>query len=98
MVGAELNFPPFGFKADNGQPAGFEVDLLNAIAKEENFVIQFVPILRDSFIEGLENKVYQMAVAAIAINAERSSQIDFSDSVLDYQRKIYLLDNEKIKI
>lgn len=95
LVGSELSFPPFEFKDEQGQATGFEIELLHAIAKEENLAIQFLPIQRDKFIDGLNTKQYRIAVAAIAINAERSSQVDFSDAILDYDREIYLLDEPK---
>lgn len=95
LVGSELSFPPFEFKNEQGQATGFEIDLLQAIAKEENLAIQFLPIKRDKFIDGLNAKQYRIAVAAIAINAERSTQVDFSNPILDYDREIYLLDDPK---
>lgn len=57
--------------------------------------IEFFPIKRSKFIDGLNAKQYRIAVAAIAINAERSAQVDFSDAILDYDREIYLLDIPK---
>ena len=33
-VGATYNFPPQGFLDDKGQPQGFEIDLIHALAKE----------------------------------------------------------------
>ncbi|SSY80341.1 Probable amino-acid ABC transporter-binding protein HI_1080 precursor [Alysiella crassa] len=95
LVGTELNFPPFGFKDQQGQPTGFEVDLLKEIAQVENLNLQFVPLQRDKFVEGLQSKQYRLATAAIVINKERSDQVDFSDAILNYDREIYLLDNEK---
>lgn len=92
MVGSELSFPPFEFKDEQGRATGFEIELLNAIAKEENLAIQFLPIKRNQFIDGLNAKQYRIAVAAIAINAERSNQVSFSNAILDYDREIYLLD------
>lgn len=95
LVGTESNFPPFEFKDEQGRETGFEIELLYAIAKEENLNIEFFPIKRNKFIDGLNAKQYRIAVAAIAINAERSAQVDFSDAILDYDREIYLLDIPK---
>lgn len=95
LVGTELNFPPFGFKDKQGQATGFEVELLKEIAKVENLSLNFIPLKRDEFVNDLQNKRYRIATAAIVINKERSEQVDFSDSILNYEREIYLLDNEK---
>ncbi len=40
VVGGDFNFPPFEFLDKNGQPAGFNVDLMKAIADETGMNIE----------------------------------------------------------
>ncbi len=41
VIGGDHNFPPFEFLDENGRPAGFNVDLVRAIALETGMAIEF---------------------------------------------------------
>lgn len=95
LVGSELGFPPFEFKDEHGKPVGFEVQILEAIAKAEDFQVQFLPYPRNQFADALNDKKFRIMASAIAINTERAAQVDFSKPILDYDRRIILLDTPK---
>ena len=46
-VAFEPNLPPYQFLED-GKPAGMHIDILNNIAKKNNFKIEYVPIENES--------------------------------------------------
>ena len=45
VVGFSDKFPPFGFKADNGQYTGFDLDLAKEVAKRNNWTFKAQPII-----------------------------------------------------
>lgn len=92
LVGSELNFPPFQFKDEQGQPKGFEVELLYAVAKAGEFNVDIVNANREEFTEELNTNKVQIFSSLLTKNAEREAQVDFSEPFLDYRRHIYLLD------
>ena len=42
IYGGDHNYPPFEFIDKNGAPAGFNIDLINAIAKETDHKINII--------------------------------------------------------
>jgi len=77
-VAIDLTYPPFEVQGKNGEPAGFDVDLINAIAKAANFQIKFQSVPFEGMIPALQAKTVDTAVGAMGITAERSKTISFS--------------------
>ena len=48
IVGFDAEFPPYGFKADNGSYVGFDLDLAQEVAKRNNWTFVAQPIDWDS--------------------------------------------------
>lgn len=97
LVGSEMTYEPFEFKTKNGEPTGFEVELLQAIAKAEGFNVQFLHGKRSEFAKLLNNDTHQIWASSLSINPERLAQVDMSDGFLDYEPALFLLDNDKTK-
>lgn len=79
LVGSEMTYEPFEFKTKNGEPTGFEVELLQAIAKAEGFNVQFLHGKRSEFAKLLNNDTHQIWASSFSINPERLAQVDMSD-------------------
>jgi lysine-arginine-ornithine-binding protein len=77
-VVTEGNFPPFNTLDAQGKPAGFEVDLANAICQRAKIECKIVAAKWDDIIPGLLAKRYDIAVASLLITAERRKHIAFS--------------------
>jgi PAS domain S-box-containing protein len=43
VVGFDRDFPPYEYLADNGQPAGFDIDLMRRIAATAGLTVEFQP-------------------------------------------------------
>ncbi len=76
-VAHDVSFPPFEFES-NGKYVGFDLDMMNAVAKKANFKINFMPMDFNGIIPALQAKQIDVAVAAMTIKAERQKVIDFS--------------------
>jgi len=55
IVGIGENYPPFEYKDKNGNPAGYNVELLKAIARETDMNIEFHLDLWSNIRKGLES-------------------------------------------
>jgi len=77
-VGADNSFVPFDFQ-EKGKLTGFDIDLINAIAKDAGFKVKYETSNFDGIIPGLQTKSFDMAVAGIGITDERKKAVDFSD-------------------
>lgn len=79
MVGVNPAFEPFVFTDENGQLAGFDIDLLNAMAAASNFEVGFVSSTFGNLFDGLNSGAFDIAVGAITVTDERKNIVDFSD-------------------
>lgn len=78
-VGSDTTYPPFEFIADDGRPAGFDVDLVNAICERINCVIDYQTTAWDGIFAALAAGEFDMVVSGVSITAERALIVDFSD-------------------
>lgn len=80
----EPTFPPFDTTNDAGEIVGFDMDLMNAIAKDQGFKVKYKNLEFDALIPALESKQADMITAGM--NAEdpaRQAKVDFSDTYYD---------------
>jgi ABC-type amino acid transport substrate-binding protein len=78
VVASSIDYRPFEFEKD-GEPVGFDIDLMRAIGKRAGFEPKFQNVTFDGIIPGLGNNLYDAAISAITITPEREKQIDFSE-------------------
>jgi arginine/lysine/histidine/glutamine transport system substrate-binding/permease protein len=78
IFATEPAFPPFEFKAANGDLVGFDIDLVKAVATAANFRVEFQSLPFDGLIPALQAKTVDAAVSAITITADRLQSISFS--------------------
>ena len=78
--GIDPNYPPFAYVDEKtGQPAGFDVDSLNWIAKTMGFEITHKPMAWDGIIPALVAKQIDMVGSGMRITPERAKEVQFSD-------------------
>lgn len=77
-VAANFTFPPFTY-IENGQMAGFDVDLMNEIAREINAEIEWKSLPFDALLPGLQTGIFPIAVGGITPTAERTRNALFTN-------------------
>ncbi|WP_332816471.1 transporter substrate-binding domain-containing protein [Ramlibacter sp.] len=77
-VGTDATFPPMEFM-ENGKRTGFDVELVEAIARKLGKQLEWVDIDFKGLIPGLVSRRFDMAVSAIYITDERKKVVDFTD-------------------
>ncbi len=80
-VGMEPTFPPFDTTDAEGNLWGFDVDMVNAIAEDQGFKVEFVNLGFDALIPAL--KAGSIDIIASGMNCkdeERRKAVDFSDT------------------
>ncbi|SHE81346.1 ABC transporter substrate-binding protein [Alkalibacter saccharofermentans] len=76
MTGA---YPPFNFIDENGDLAGFDIDIANAIAEKMGVVAVPITTEWDGIIGGLTGNRFDMIIGSMAITEARLEQVNFSD-------------------
>lgn len=77
--GIDANYPPFAYIDGKGNPAGFDVDSMNWIAKKMGFAVTHKPIAWDGIIPALLARQIDMICSGMSITAERAKQVNFSE-------------------
>lgn len=78
-VGTDATFPPMEF-VENGKRTGFDVELVEALAKAMGKQVEWVDIDFKGLIPGLISRRFDMAVSAIYITDDRKKVVDFTNS------------------
>jgi polar amino acid transport system substrate-binding protein len=74
--GTAASFPPFEFK-ENGQPAGFDIDMGKQIADYMGLRTKILDIDFDGLIPALQGGRVDIINSAMYINPERAAKVDF---------------------
>ncbi len=77
-IAVEGTYPPFEFQTEAGELQGFDVDLMNAIARESGFKITYQNLPFAGMIPALQARTIDAAVAAMTITEERAKTVSFS--------------------
>lgn len=78
-VGCDAAFAPFTYTDDNGQLIGFDVDLINAIAKEMGYTVDMKGYPFDGIIPTLITNNIDLIISGFTISPERAQRVDFSN-------------------
>jgi polar amino acid transport system substrate-binding protein len=76
--GIDFGFPPFGFVDKEGDPAGFDVEAVNWIAKEMGFKVKHQPMDWDGIIPALLSGKIDFIASGMSATAERNLLVDFT--------------------
>ncbi|MBE7418390.1 MAG: transporter substrate-binding domain-containing protein [Ideonella sp.] len=77
-VATDATFPPFEY-SENGKRTGFDIDLIEAIARTLNKKVEWTDIDFKGLIPGLVSKRFDVAASAIYITDERKKVVAFTD-------------------
>ncbi len=83
IVYTEANYPPFEFIDKNNKLVGFDIDLMNLIAKELNWEIEFISIHFKDIFNEIYNSPDKLAIADIFITHERAENFIFSEPYIN---------------
>lgn len=78
-VGTNAEYRPFEFVDESGAVVGFDIDLMNAIAKAAGFEAEFVNTRWDGIFVALAQGEFDAVQSAATITDERKQTVNFSD-------------------
>ena len=76
-VGMDDTYPPNEFKDDNGNPAGWEVELTDAIAAKLGLKVNFAIAKFDNIIPSVAGGKDDIGMSSFTDTVEREKQVDF---------------------
>ena len=78
LIACDSKYAPFSFE-ESGKYKGIDVEVLEAIAKEEKFEYELKPMDFDGIIPGITAGQLDGAIAGMSITDKRKEVLDFSD-------------------
>jgi polar amino acid transport system substrate-binding protein len=79
-IATEGAYAPWNFLDDSGKPAGYEIDLGNAICEKAGLTCEWLTNDWDSIIPNLLAGNYDLIMAGMSITDERLETIDFTQN------------------
>jgi ABC-type amino acid transport substrate-binding protein len=95
-VASNIAYPPFEF-SPRGQPKGFDIDLMNEIAKRAGFRVEYKNAPFDSILRGLNEDLFDASISAMTITKEREQQIDFSDPYFNADQALMVTSYSRVQ-
>jgi polar amino acid transport system substrate-binding protein len=95
-VATDATFPPMEY-TENGARTGFDVDVMNALAKAMGKRVQWTDIDFKGLIPGLIAHRFDAAISGIYITDERAKVVDFTDSYYAGGLVVLVKNNSPIK-
>lgn len=81
-------FPPYEYRTSDGQAAGVDVDLSQAIADQIGVELEVVDMEFDSLIPAMQSGKGDLVAAGLTVTDERKQSVDFSDTYADAKQMI----------
>jgi polar amino acid transport system substrate-binding protein len=77
-VATDATWPPMEMVDQNKNIVGFDIDFLNAVAKEAGFTVEFQNTAWDGIFAGIAAGKYDAIISSVTITEERKKTMDFS--------------------
>lgn len=95
-IGVEAAYPPFAFKQSNGEIAGFDYDMGNALCKQMKAKCTWVEQDYDGLIPSLKVKKVDAILSSLSITEDRKKAVDFTDRYYQSPARLVLKAGETI--
>jgi polar amino acid transport system substrate-binding protein len=96
VVGTDAAYAPFESQNEKGEIVGFDIEVLQAVAKKADIEVKFVNTPWEGIFNALGQGDRDMVVSAVTITDERKQTMDFSDPYFDAQQLIAVKNSSKI--
>lgn len=83
VINTDTTFAPFEFENDKGEMVGIDLDILKAIAEDQGFGYEVIPVGFSAAVTALEAGECDGVIAGMSITDERAAKYDFSEPYYD---------------
>ena len=87
-VASNCEWPPLEYVAEDGELAGFEIELLAALETVTDYNFEVVNVAWDGIFAGLSNGAYDLIASGVSVTEERKPKMEFSTPILEITQSI----------
>jgi polar amino acid transport system substrate-binding protein len=95
-VASSATYAPFAFENKDKQIVGFDIDIINAIAKQQGLKIKVVNTPFTGIFGALNNGDVDLVISGVTINEKRKQSYDFTPPYFAARQLIALPKNSKV--
>lgn len=88
VVASNCEWPPLEYVAEDGEFAGFEIELLAALETVTDYKFEVVNVAWDGIFAGLANGAYDLIASGVSVTEERKPKMEFSTPILEITQSI----------
>ncbi len=96
-VATQADYPPFDFFGESGKFAGFDVDVINAVATNQGMSVNMINVPWQVIFTGLDKKEYDVVIGAMAPTPERAAKYALTESYAKAPNSVVVLEDSPIK-
>lgn len=96
LVGTDAAYAPFESQNEKGEIVGFDIEVVQAVAKKAGIEVKFVNTPWEGIFNTLAQGDRDLLVSSITITAERKQTMDFSTPYFDAEQLIAVKSDSKI--
>ncbi|RII30202.1 MAG: basic amino acid ABC transporter substrate-binding protein [Geobacter sp.] len=78
-VATDATWPPMEMVDANKKIVGYDIDFMNAVAKEAGVTVEFKNTAWDGIFAGLDSGQYDAIISSVTITKERQAKYDFTE-------------------
>ncbi len=97
VVASSATYTPFAFENKDKQIVGFDIDIVNAIAKQQHMKLRIVNTPFTSIFASLNNGDVDFVISGVTINEKRKQSFDFSAPYFDARQLIAVPKSSTVK-
>jgi len=94
VIATDASFPPMEFIDANKALVGFDIDLMNAIAKAQGLEVEYKNTAWDGIFAGLESGSYDAILSSVTVTDDRKQKYDFSDTYINAGQSVVVRADE----
>lgn len=96
VIGIDDSFPPMGFRDENKNVVGFDIDLAKAVGKDMGVEFEFKPIDWSGKTLSLKSKEIDLIWNGFTITEERKKEVAFTKAYLANKQILIVNTNSKL--
>ena len=96
-IGTVLQFPPQMYRDKQGQPAGYDVELMKMLADDMKVKLEVVDMEFDGLIPALLSNKLDMISCGLVNTPERALSLEFTDGYVPYRQLVVVPINSEAK-
>jgi polar amino acid transport system substrate-binding protein len=93
VVGTSADYPPYEYIDETGKMVGFDIELMEEIAKRMDVALEWQDMPFDSLIAAVQEGKIDMSISCFNYSEERDQLVDFSDPYYTSQDAFIVTDS-----